>query len=71
LIQAQGYLVQIGLRIAGRVGSLGQLLSQQAVDVFACAAQPGAEAGSTKDRVRKAMIVVGVGRIAMKKPDTK
>jgi hypothetical protein len=42
LVEAQGYLVEIGLRIAGQVGFLREVLSQQAIGVFVGAALPGA-----------------------------
>ena len=42
LIKAQGYLVEIGLRIVGQVGFFRKVLSQQAVGVFVGAALPGA-----------------------------
>ena len=42
LIEAQGYLVEIGLRIVGQVGFSGEVLSQQPVGIFIGAALPGA-----------------------------
>src|SRR5258708_5901513 len=42
LIEAQRYLVEIGLRITGQVGFLGKVLSQQPVGVFVGASLPGA-----------------------------
>src|SRR5258706_13496904 len=42
LIEAQRYLVEIGLRITGQVGFLGQVLSQQPAGVFVGASLPGA-----------------------------
>src|ERR1700736_5767338 len=42
LIEAQRYLVEIGLRITGQVGFLGEVLSQQPVGVFVGASLPGA-----------------------------
>ena len=42
LIEAQGYLVEIGLRIAGQVGFLREVLSQQPVGVLVGAALPRA-----------------------------
>ena len=42
LIEAQGYLVEVGLGIAGQVGFLWEVLSQQPVGVFVGAALPGA-----------------------------
>ena len=42
LIEAQRYLVEIGLRITGQVGVLGEVLSQQPVGVFVGALLPGA-----------------------------
>jgi len=42
LIEAQGYLVEMGLRVAGQVGFLREVLSQQAVGIFMGAALPGA-----------------------------
>jgi hypothetical protein len=41
LIEAQGYLVEVGLRVAGQVGFLREVLSQQTVGVFVGAALPG------------------------------
>src|SRR3984893_14449270 len=41
LIEAQRYLVEIGLRITGQVGFLGEVLSQQPVGVFVGASLPG------------------------------
>jgi len=41
LIEAQRYLVEIGLRITGQVGFLGEVLSQQTVGVFVGASLPG------------------------------
>ena len=42
LIKTQRDLVQLRLRVAGKVGSLRQVLSQQAVGVFVCSSLPGA-----------------------------
>jgi hypothetical protein len=42
LIETQRDLVQFGLRVAGKVGSLRQVLSQQAVGVFVGSSLPGA-----------------------------
>src|SRR5580698_10555709 len=42
LIETQRDLVQLGLRVAGKVGSLRQVLSQQAVGVFVRSSLPGA-----------------------------
>src|SRR5580698_5627103 len=42
LIETQRDLVQLGLRVAGEVGSLRQVLSQQAVGVFVRSSLPGA-----------------------------
>src|SRR5258708_31406045 len=42
LIEAQRYLVEIGLRITGRLGFFGEVLSQQPVGVFVGASLPGA-----------------------------
>jgi len=40
LIEAQGYLVEVGLGIAGQVGLLRKVLSQQPVGVLVRAALP-------------------------------
>src|SRR5271154_1985529 len=42
LIETQRDLVQFGLRVAGKVGSPRQVLSQQAVGVFVGSSLPGA-----------------------------
>ena len=42
LIEAQHDCVQLGLRVAGKVGSLRQVLPQQAVGVFVRSSLPGA-----------------------------
>jgi hypothetical protein len=42
LIEAQRYLVEIGLRAAGQVGFFGEVLSQQPVGIFVGASLPGA-----------------------------
>src|SRR5271163_4736868 len=42
LIETQRDLVQLGLRVAGKVGSLRQILPQQAVGVFVGSSLPGA-----------------------------
>jgi hypothetical protein len=42
LIEAQGYLVEVGLWIAGQVGFFKEVLSQQPVRVFVGAALPRA-----------------------------
>src|SRR5271170_6273797 len=42
LIETQGYLVEVGLGIAGQVGFSGEVLSQQPVGVFVGAALPRA-----------------------------
>ena len=41
LIETQRDLVQLGLRVAGKVGSLRQVLTQQAVGVFVRSSLPG------------------------------
>ena len=41
LIELQGCLVEVGLGIAGQVGFLREVLSQQTVGVFVGAALPG------------------------------
>jgi hypothetical protein len=41
LIEAQRYLVEVGLRVAGQAGFLREVLSQQPVGVFVGAALPG------------------------------
>ena len=40
LIEAQGYFVEVDLRVAGQVGFPGEVLSQQAVGIFVGAALP-------------------------------
>src|ERR1700722_18333820 len=42
LLEAQSYLVEIGLRVDGQVGFLREVLSQQAGGIFIGAALPGA-----------------------------
>src|SRR5271168_2578564 len=42
LIETQCDLVQLGLRVAGKIGSLRQVLTQQAVGVFVRSSLPGA-----------------------------
>src|SRR5271156_1316260 len=42
LIETQRDLVQLGLRVAGKIGSLRQVLSQQTVGVFVGSSLPGA-----------------------------
>src|SRR4030095_5537488 len=39
---AEGYFVQVGVSIPGKVGFLGKILSQQAVGVFVRCSLPGA-----------------------------
>src|SRR5271154_5979021 len=42
LIETQRDLVQLGLRVAGKIGSLRQVLTQQTVGVFVGSSLPGA-----------------------------
>src|SRR5271154_5475938 len=42
LIETQRDLVQLGLRVAGKIGSLRQVLTQQTVGVFVRSSLPGA-----------------------------
>ncbi|MBB5061561.1 hypothetical protein HDF16_006297, partial [Granulicella aggregans] len=42
LIELPSHFIEVGLRVAGQVGFLGEVLSQQTVGVFVGAALPGA-----------------------------
>ena len=48
LVEAQGYLVEIGLRLDGQVGFLREVLSQQAIGVFVGAMRCQGLRGSQK-----------------------